>query len=195
MRCAPALVFCSCMALLASLLTCSVPSYATYDEYIVPTSDWGPLQWTVYGDPPPAHYEQVDEHDGTGSHDAVYTTSTTMVTDKYWDGVADGNWNGPYDHMQEHVWVRALGSRGADDLQAWYAPGPRQPRQACICTLEINIPACGACGWKEYTSDTYSAASWGEDQATGGRLRLEGTRNPPAGTLRVDEVHLGFWDD
>lgn len=179
----------SVVVFVASLGWCAcADTYESHDEYGVPVADVD-TEWTVYSG---FHYLKVDEVDWDDPPmDAVYTGSTDWVTDQYNGGVKDGTWNGGYDHMVVRVVTRTTGASGPAkaELECYFKRGGG----AWSNDLDLGIPSGSA--WFFETSDTTYSGGWTETQAENSQLKLRGYRERGCGLLRVDEIHLCFWDD
>jgi hypothetical protein len=166
-----------CLCLLIAL-ACAVmlgTGVANAVDYSVPFADLLYQQWTCVVED---HWSMVDEHDGTTTPGAVDTRNFNGVTDQYDAHIEDGTYSGPYDHMEQIVWARSLGTQGANLVTAYYHTG-----LLLVCGVEAKVMVGQ---WHSYTGATV-------DPETIEELWLWGKRVLPAGALRVDEIHVRYW--
>ena len=163
-----------CLALLCMVALAATCGAASAAVYYYPDGCAGSYDWKYEGGAGRStNYTKVDEHDGATSRDNLSVTATSWQTDEYG---SDGSGS---TSMKLIVWIKCLGPTGYNDYHGYYKSG------SYILALDLEEPG-SAPGpvWvkRQSTSRTVSSCSG---------FKMVGKRNPPCGTLLIDEIYLG----
>jgi hypothetical protein len=145
--------------------------------------------------PPVGDHWYLDDIDGTDPGDDlnnVYTTNPGHWRDgKYGCHVLGKVTAFPFDHMRAQTWALVGGGLARGHIIVTYKKPAWATGYAAIST------GISPYGYKLYYSGE-SGGDWFLDEAEGTIMWLTGRLNPPppgGGIVRVDEVHLRFYDD